>query len=49
MNVLVQAAKAMRDKELLEACASFERDAGRQFAWLRTRMDQAAPQALVVT
>jgi ferredoxin-nitrate reductase len=46
---LVQAAKALRDTELLEACTSFERDADRQLAWIRTRIDQAAPQALVVT
>ena len=46
---LVQAAKALRDKELLDACISFEKDADRQLAWLRTRIDQAAPQALTVT
>ena len=46
---LSQAAKALRDKELLNACLSFEKDADRQLAWLRTRIDQAAPQALVVT
>jgi len=46
---LVQAAKALRDKDLLETCVSFKRDADRQLAWLRTRIDQAAPQALTVT
>jgi hypothetical protein len=46
---LIQAAKALRDTELLESCASFQRDADRQLAWLRTRIDQAAPQALTVT
>lgn len=46
---LVQAAKSLRDKDLLEACVSFEREADRQLAWVRTRIDQAAPQALVVT
>jgi ferredoxin-nitrate reductase len=45
---LIQAAKALRDTELLESCASFQRDADRQLAWLRTRIDQAAPQALTV-
>lgn len=46
---LVQAAKALRDQALLETCVSCEREAGRQLAWVRTRIDQAAPQALVVT
>lgn len=46
---LVQAAKALRDKELLDVCLSCEHDADRQLAWLRTRIDQAAPQALTVT
>jgi len=43
-----QAAQGLRDEALAATVATCERDTGRQVAWLRTRMKQAAPQALVV-
>lgn len=43
-----QAAKALRDRELLDLCTACRRESDRQLAWIRTRIDQAAPQALVV-
>jgi anaerobic selenocysteine-containing dehydrogenase len=48
-EALAQAAKALHDEALGEACAINGRENDRQLAWLRTRIDQAAPQALVVT
>ena len=48
-EVLLQVAKALHDnamKDTLEGCRV---ETDRQIAWLRTRIDQAAPQALVVT
>ena len=43
-----QAAKGARDTELLEVVDRCEGETATQMAWLRTRMKQAAPQALVV-
>jgi hypothetical protein len=43
-----QAALALRDPELVRACAHATVRADRRIAWLRTRIDQAAPQALIV-
>ena len=43
-----QAAQGLRDEELMEAVHACEGDTRRLIAWLRTRMKQAAPQALVV-
>jgi hypothetical protein len=48
-EALHQAAKALHDKELQSACERCQTDTDRQIAWLRTRIDHAAPQALVVT
>jgi hypothetical protein len=48
-EALEQAAKALRDKELLDGCKTLCEEMDRQIAWLRTRIDQAAPQALTVT
>jgi hypothetical protein len=43
-----QASRGARDEELQEVVTRFEGDAATQMKWLRTRMKQAAPQALVV-
>jgi hypothetical protein len=42
-----QAALALRGLELLDAVRGSERETGAQLKWLRTRMKEAAPQALV--
>jgi hypothetical protein len=47
-TVLQQAARALRDGELEDACAKGLGTTKRQLAWLSTRMKVAAPQALVV-
>lgn len=46
--VLLQAARALRDKELELACKQFDTQTQKQLEWLMTRIKQAAPQALVV-
>ncbi|MDP9293702.1 MAG: hypothetical protein M3O90_04620, partial [Actinomycetota bacterium] len=43
-----QAAQGARDRELLDVVARCEGETAIQLKWLRTRMKQAAPQALVV-
>jgi hypothetical protein len=43
-----QAAQGLRDDELLEVVTACEGETEIQMKWLRTRMKQAAPQALVV-
>ncbi|PKW26221.1 hypothetical protein [Phycicoccus duodecadis] len=43
-----QAARAVRDQELVDVVSTCEQDVQGQLAWLRTRMKAAAPQALVV-
>jgi hypothetical protein len=43
-----QAAKGLRDDDLLAAVTAAEEETAVQLKWLRTRMKQAAPQALVV-
>jgi hypothetical protein len=43
-----QAAQGLRDRELLEVVTTCEQETAMQLKWLRTRMKQAAPQALVV-
>ena len=43
-----QAAQGLRDLDLLEVVSSCEGQTAMQMRWLRTRMKQAAPQALVV-
>jgi len=43
-----QAAQGARDRELLDVVARCEGETAIQIKWLRTRMKQAAPQALVV-
>jgi hypothetical protein len=47
-TVLRQAAQALRDHELLEACDVCDAATQRELAWLLTRIKQGAPQALIV-
>ena len=47
-TVVGQAAAGARDRELGDAVADGEKRTAGQLRWLRTRMKQAAPQALVV-
>jgi hypothetical protein len=48
-TVVGQAAAGARDPDLLGTVSTGEKHAAGQLRWLRTRMKQAAPQALVVT
>jgi ferredoxin-nitrate reductase len=48
LNVLEQAARALRDEELLNALKHVQQRNERQQIWLKTRISQAAPQTLVV-
>ena len=43
-----QAAQGARDQELVQVVQRCEQETAMQMKWLRTRMKQAAPQALVV-
>jgi hypothetical protein len=47
-TVVGQAAKGLRDDDLVAVVEAAEHDTAVQLKWLRTRMKQAAPQALVV-
>jgi hypothetical protein len=47
-TVVAQAAQGARDRELLAVVQGCEGETATQAKWLRTRMKQAAPQALVV-
>ncbi len=47
-TLIGQAAQGLRDEDLVATVEACEGDTHRQVAWLRTRMKQAAPQALVV-
>ncbi|CCH32370.1 hypothetical protein ABZ816_24455 [Actinosynnema sp. NPDC047251] len=46
-TVVGQAAQGLRDRELLDIVDACEQDTARQLTWLRTRVKQAAPQALI--
>jgi hypothetical protein len=48
LNVLEQAARALRDQQLLETLKHMQDRNNRQQSWLKTRISQAAPQTLVV-
>jgi hypothetical protein len=48
IRALKQSAQALRDKELEQVLSDLEQTNGRQLNWLEKRLDQAAPQALVV-
>ncbi|HEX8075840.1 MAG TPA: hypothetical protein VF545_12775 [Thermoleophilaceae bacterium] len=43
-----QAARGLRDPDLLELATACQAETEMQLRWLRTRLKQAAPQALVV-
>ena len=43
-----QAARGLRDEDLIAVVSACEGETATQMRWLRTRMKQAAPQALVV-
>lgn len=47
-TVIGQAARGARDTELVDVVRRCEGETAIQMKWLRTRMKQAAPQALVV-
>ena len=47
-ELAIQAARALHDKEMEDILARTSEITRRQAAWLRTRIDQAAPQALTV-
>jgi hypothetical protein len=47
-TVVGQASKAARDQELMAIVGQCEGETSGQLAWLKTRMKQAAPQALIV-
>jgi hypothetical protein len=48
-TLVAQAAQGARDRELLEVVQGCEGETATQAKWLKTRMKQAAPQALVVS
>jgi anaerobic selenocysteine-containing dehydrogenase len=48
LNVLEQAARALRDEAFLEALTDMQGRNERQQTWLKTRISQAAPQTLIV-
>ncbi len=47
-TLIGQAARGLRDHDLVELVTACEGETAIQMQWLRTRMKQAAPQALVV-
>jgi hypothetical protein len=47
-TLVAQAAQGARDTDLLATAERCQGEASGQLSWLRTRMKQAAPQALVV-
>lgn len=47
--ILLQAAEALRDKELIAACNKLGSETEGHRSWLQTRIKQAAPQALLVS
>jgi hypothetical protein len=46
-TVVGQAGQGLRDPELLDVVAACEGETGRQLLWLKTRIKQTAPQALI--
>jgi hypothetical protein len=46
--VLGQAAQGLQDKELLTTVQECDAETGVQLKWIKTRMKQSAPQALIV-
>ena len=48
-TVIQQAARGLRDDELLRVATTSSDETSRQLAWLTTRMKSVAPQALIVS
>jgi ferredoxin-nitrate reductase len=48
LMVLEQAARALRDQQLLQTLKQMQDRNERQLTWLKTRIAQAAPQVLLV-
>jgi ferredoxin-nitrate reductase len=48
LNILEQGARAVRDERLLDALKHMQNRNERQRDWLKTRLNQAAPQVLTV-
>lgn len=46
-TMIGQAAQGVRDRELIEVVGACDAETSIQFKWLKTRMKQAAPQALI--
>ncbi|WIM93076.1 hypothetical protein ACTOB_005042 [Actinoplanes oblitus] len=46
-TVVLQAARALRDDELIELCRHASGQNSRQLSWLNTRLKAAAPQSLI--
>jgi hypothetical protein len=46
-TVVEQAAQGLRDQELLDVIDACEQETTQQLTWLKTRIKQAAPQALI--
>jgi hypothetical protein len=46
-TVIEQAAQGLRDRRLLDVAVSCRQETTRQLLWLRTRIKQSAPQALI--
>ncbi|EIE99325.1 hypothetical protein [Saccharomonospora glauca] len=46
-TVVGQAAQGLRDEDLLHVVDTWEPETARQLVWLRSRIKQAAPQALI--
>lgn len=47
-TLIKQAAQGLEDRKLLEVVTRCEGETTQQITWLKTRMKQAAPQALIV-
>jgi hypothetical protein len=47
-TLMGQAAKGLRDEKLLQTVETCEQETAIQLLWLKTRMKEAAPQALLV-
>ena len=48
LSIVMDAAKALRDRELVELCMEMEEQSKRQRAWCITLLKETAPTALVV-
>jgi hypothetical protein len=48
-TMVEQAAQALRDRDLLDVVGRCDQETSTQVRWLRTRMKQAAPQALAAS